>query len=106
VGNKPHSWCGSGWTGEPAVWEQGGKVLWEKKLPGPTWQSPVVVDDVLIQGDCSGVLHAYDVSKPGVNPPELWTVKLDGCIESTPTVFKGQIFVGARGGAFYALGDA
>lgn len=83
-----------------------GKVLWEKKLPGPTWQSPVVVDDVLLQGDCSGVLHAYDVSKPGVDPPELWSVQLEGCIESTPTVFKGRIYVGARGGAFYALGDA
>ena len=83
-----------------------GKILWEKKLPGPTWQSPVVVDDTLIQGDCSGVLHAYDVSKRGVDPPELWTVQLSGCIESTPAVFKGRIYVGARGGAFYALGDS
>ena len=40
-----------------------GAVRWEKKLPGPTWQSPVVVDDVLIEGDCDGVLHAYDVSR-------------------------------------------
>ncbi|MGN6696467.1 MAG: hypothetical protein ACTHN0_19970, partial [Aquihabitans sp.] len=21
VGNTPHSWCGSGWTGQPSVWE-------------------------------------------------------------------------------------
>lgn len=83
-----------------------GKVLWEKKLPGPTWQSPVLVDDTLIMGDCSGVLHAYDVSKPGVDPPELWTVQLEGCVESTPTLFKGKLYVGARGGAFYAIGDA
>ena len=89
-----------------AVDQNSGKVLWEKKLPGPTWQSPVVVDDTLIQGDCLGNLRAYDVSRPGVDPPELWSVKLEGCIESTPTVFQGQIFVGARGGAFYALGDA
>jgi len=88
-----------------AVDQKTGAVLWEKHLPGPTWQSPVVVDDVLIQGDCSGVLHGYDVSKPKQDPPEVWSVKLEGCIESTPTVFKGQIFVGARGGAFYALGD-
>jgi outer membrane protein assembly factor BamB len=89
-----------------AVDQQTGAVLWEKQLPGPTWMSPVVVDDVLLQGDCNGVLHAYDVSDPEVDPPELWTVQLEGCIESTPTVFKGQIFVGTRGGAFYALGDA
>jgi outer membrane protein assembly factor BamB len=82
-----------------------GEILWEKKLPGPTWQSPVVVDDTLIMGDCSGVLHAYDVSDPKADPPELWTVELEGCIESTPAVFKGKIYVGARGGAFYAIGD-
>jgi len=89
-----------------AIDQETGEIVWEKKLPGPTWQSPVVVDDVLLQGDCAGVLHAYDVSDPRVDPPELWSVELEGCIESTPTVFKGQIFVGARGGAFYAIGDA
>jgi outer membrane protein assembly factor BamB len=83
-----------------------GTVVWEKDLPGPTWQSPVVVDDTLILGDCNGVLHAYDVSDPAVDPPERWTVQLEGCIESTPTVFEGRIYVGARGGAFYAIGDA
>ena len=82
-----------------------GKILWEKKLPGPTWSSPVIVDDVWVQGDCNGVLHGFDFSNPRVEPPELWSVQLEGCVESTPTVFQGKIFVGARGGAFYALGD-
>ena len=94
-----------------------GKVLWKKKLPGPTWSSPVIVDGVWIQGDCNGVLHGFDFSKPkapgadtdgdgvGNGPKELWKVQLEGCVESTPTVFKGQIFVGARGGQFYALAD-
>ena len=85
--------------------QKSGEILWEKKLPGPTWSSPVVVDDVWIQGDCNGVLHGFDFSNPRVDPPELWSVELEGCVESTPTVFQGQIFVGARGGAFYALGD-
>jgi outer membrane protein assembly factor BamB len=57
-------------------------------------------------GDCNGVLHAYDVSDPKADPPERWTVQLSGCIESTPAVFDGRIFVGARGGSFYAIGDA
>ena len=30
-----------------------GAVRWEFELPGPVWQSPVIVDDTLIQGDCS-----------------------------------------------------
>jgi WD40 repeat protein len=83
-----------------------GEILWEKDLGSQTWQSPVVVDDVLIQGDCEGVLHGYDVSDPRVDPPELWTVELEGCIESTPAVWNGRIWVGARGGKFYAIGDA
>jgi hypothetical protein len=82
-----------------------GELLWQFHLPGPTWQSPVVVDDVLIQGDCEGVLHAYDVSDPRVLPPELWQVTLGGCIESTPAVWKGRIFVGTRAGRFFAIGD-
>ena len=82
-----------------------GEVLWEKKLPGPTWSSPVVVDGVLVQGDCNGVLHGFDFSNPRVDPPELWSVQLEGCVESTPTVFQGRIYVGARGGKFYAIGD-
>lgn len=88
-----------GWDAET------GAELWSFDLPGPTWQSPVVVDDVLLQGDCDGVLHAYDVSDPRVRPPELWSVQLGGCIESTPAVWRGRIFVGARGGRFYAIGD-
>jgi outer membrane protein assembly factor BamB len=82
-----------------------GAELWEFRLPGPTWQSPVVVDDVLLQGDCNGFLHAYDVSDPRVLPPELWAIELGGCIESTPAVWRGRIFVGTRAGRFHAIGD-
>lgn len=81
-----------------------GEIRWEKGLPGPLWQSPVVVDDVLVQGDCAGVLHAYDVSDSTVDPPQLWELPLGGCIESTPVVWKGRIYVGTRGGFFHALG--
>ncbi|MGH9227220.1 MAG: PQQ-binding-like beta-propeller repeat protein [Acidimicrobiales bacterium] len=83
-----------------------GAVRWQFELAPPTWQSAVIVDDVLIQGDCSGVLHGYDVSDTSVAPSELWNVPLEGCIESTPAVWKGRIFVGTRAGRFYAIGDA
>jgi PQQ-like domain len=82
-----------------------GEIRWQFALPPPTWQSPVVIDDVLLQGDCNGVLHAYDLSDTTVQPPELWTVELGGCIESTPAVWNGRIFVGTRGGRFFAVGD-
>ncbi len=87
-----------------AVDRRSGHVRWRLALPGPTWSSPVVVDDVLLQGDCRGVLHAYDVAKQGRRPRELWRVRLGGCIESTPAVWRGRVYLGTRGGAMYALG--
>jgi outer membrane protein assembly factor BamB len=67
--------------------------------------SPVVVDGIWLQGDCSGTLRAFDVRNPTVSPPELWSVRLGGCIESTPAVWKGRVYVGTRGGYMYALSD-
>jgi outer membrane protein assembly factor BamB len=80
-----------------------GMVLWEFTLPGPVWQSPVIVDNVLIQGDCAGVLHGYDATNLRVQPPELWAVDLGGCIEATPAVWKGSIYVATRGGRMFAM---
>ena len=52
-----------------------GAVRWKFHLPGPVWQSPVIVDDTLLQGDCLGVLRAYDVSNTTVQPPVKWELK-------------------------------
>ncbi len=89
-----------------------GKVLWEKKFPlagdASFWASPVVVDNVLIQADCAGKMHAYDVSNPLIDPPELWSVDVPSdahCIETTPVVFEGKIYIGSRNGFLYAFGD-
>jgi outer membrane protein assembly factor BamB len=83
-----------------------GEERWEMFLRGPTWQSPVVVDDVLIQGDCrGGVLRGFDVSDTHVVPPQVWSVELGGCVESTPAVWDGRIVVGTRGGFIHAVGQ-
>jgi outer membrane protein assembly factor BamB len=82
-----------------------GEILWSKELGSQTWGSPVVVDDTLIEGDCEGNLNAYDVSDPRVDPPLKWTVKLEGCIETTPAVWKDRIYLATRSGTFYALGE-
>ncbi len=83
---------------------ESGEIRWTINLPGPLWQSPVVVDDVLIQGDCAGQLRAFDVSDTSIEPPQIWSVDLGGCIESTPAVWNGTIYVGTRGGKFHAIG--
>jgi outer membrane protein assembly factor BamB len=83
-----------------------GAIRWEKRLPSPLMGSPVVVDGVWLQGDCRGILHAYDVRDTAVDPPELWQVPLGSCIESTPAVWHGRVYVGTRGGFVHAVGDA
>ena len=80
-----------------------GAVRWEKRLTAPLMGSPVIVDGVWLQGDCDGNLHAYDVHDTTIDPPEIWSVPLGSCIESTPAVWKGRIYVGTRGGFVYAL---
>ena len=84
-----------------------GKVLWIKNLPGETVSSPVIVDGVWIQSDCTGSLRAYDLAGSYPNEPkELWSVHLsEGCIESTPAVWNGRIYVGTRAGYDFAVGD-
>ena len=81
-----------------------GAVLWERTLGGAAWGSAVVVDDVLLIGDCEETtFHAFDLTDPRVAPPELWSMNLGGCIEATPAVWKGRIYIGSRAGHLYAL---
>ncbi|MFM7062968.1 MAG: PQQ-binding-like beta-propeller repeat protein [Actinomycetes bacterium] len=82
-----------------------GAELWSLKLAGPTWQSPVWVDGVLVQGDCNGVLHGYDLPNPTKAPKPKWTVNLGGCIEATPAMWEGNMYFATRGGRFFSVGD-
>jgi hypothetical protein len=60
----------------------------------------------MVVGDCAGTLHAYRLGdRPLRRPGELWRVDLEGCIESTPAIWRGRIYVGARGGGVYAIGE-
>lgn len=89
-----------------AVERRTGRERWRIRLPGgAAWGSPVVVDNVLLEGDCAGYLNAFDVRDQRRKPPRLWRIKLGGCIESTPAVWRGRIYLGTRGGAMYAIGD-
>jgi hypothetical protein len=83
-----------------------GEILWEVHVSAPSIASPVVVDGVLILGDCAGDLYAWniaDVSKP---PGLIWKLDLDGCIESTPAVWHGWLYLGTREGYLFGLADA
>jgi outer membrane protein assembly factor BamB len=80
-----------------------GEERWRFRLRR-TWSSPVVVDDVLFIGDCTGNLYAYDVADTRATPAKLWGMKPGGCIESTPAVWKGVLYFADRQGKLFAIG--
>lgn len=81
-----------------------GELLWKVSVQGPVLSSPVLVDNVLVQADFNGTLHAWDVSSPRSEPTLLWQLDLEGNIESTPAVWEGRIYVGTRAGYVYCIG--
>jgi len=86
-----------------AVERATGDIRWERRIGAPAIGSPVVVDGVLIQGDCAGDLWAWDVSEPEADPVLLWKLHFSDCIESTPVVWRGWIYLGTRQGYLYGL---
>ncbi|HEX6845121.1 MAG TPA: PQQ-binding-like beta-propeller repeat protein [Actinomycetota bacterium] len=88
-----------------AVARATGDLVWELQIGAPAIGSPVVIDGTLLQGDCTGHLYAWDVSDPTVPPPLRWSLDLEDCIESTPAVWDGWIFVGTREGYVYGVAD-
>jgi outer membrane protein assembly factor BamB len=84
-----------------------GDVLWSDDVGPHAWSSPVVVDGKLIVSiDCetNSGFRAYDITDP-TNPVMAWESRVTGgCIESTPAVWGGRLFVGSRDGFFYSLG--
>ncbi len=85
-----------------------GAVLWRDEIGYHAWSSPAIVDNTLLVSvncETGGGLRAYSLTDPA-SPIRLWQYDHgSGCIESTPVVWKGTIFVGSRDGRFYAFGE-
>jgi hypothetical protein len=86
-----------------------GAVVWRERIGDHEWSSPAVVEEAdgsawLVVGTC-GVpgVRAYVLDEPSA-PREVWRVALPGCIESTPVVWRGVVYVGSRDGFLYAIG--
>ncbi|MDX1658147.1 MAG: PQQ-binding-like beta-propeller repeat protein [Nitriliruptorales bacterium] len=88
-----------------------GEVVHREEIGYHEWSSPVVVEDpetgratlVVALCEASG-LRAYDLADPR-SPTERWTLHVGGCVESTPAVWKGGIYVGSRDGYLYGIHD-
>jgi len=78
-----------------------GRRIWQKKYDNHIWSSPAVIDDKVLQCDAAGLMHCHRAS----DGRECWKLQTGGVIESTPVVWKGWIYVGAKDGYFYAISD-
>jgi outer membrane protein assembly factor BamB len=93
-----------------AIDTDSGIIAWQDDVGVNAWSSPAIVDDSLIIAvDCftkEPGLRAYDLTDP-LNPTEMWqqTLGTSGCVESTPAVWNGNIYVGSRDGFMYAFGS-
>lgn len=70
------------------------------------WSSPNIIDGTLTVGTCEGELHAYTLITPET-PGLIWKlpIKNQGCIESTPAVWKGNFYFGSREGFIFKVGQ-
>jgi outer membrane protein assembly factor BamB len=85
-----------------------GTVVSNEFLGGPLWSSPAIVEEPggpawLIQATCGRPsVRGYTLEDPA-SPRLRWTVPMPGCIEATPVVWRGSIYVGTRDGRLHAL---
>ena len=76
-----------------------GRVTDRQDVAPHAWSSPVLIDGDLLVATCeTAELRRYDLTDPS-RPALLWgVVSAAGCIESTPAVWDGTIYVGSRDG--------
>ena len=81
-----------------------GEIVWRDASVGwHSWSSPVVVDDTLVVATCAGDVRGYDITNPAA-PTRTWSVSLgESCLEATPAVWNGTIYLGSRDGFLRAL---
>ena len=84
-----------------------GETTWTDAVGPHAWSSPVIVDGMLVLATCEPPeMRAYSLADPAT-PMLVWNLApaAGGCIESTPAIWNGQIYVGSRDGFFRAYGD-
>ncbi len=86
--------------------KENGDIVWEEKVNPHSWSSPIITDDKMIIGTCDGYLKKYSLENPE-QPVLEWShlVGNGSCIESTPAIWNGQMFVGSRDGYFYKIDE-
>ena len=80
-----------------------GEVSWSDEVGWHSWSSPSVVDNTLVVATCLGELRGYSLANPHA-PVRSWTVQVsESCLEATPAIWNGSIYIGSRDGHLYAF---
>ncbi|MGD2101165.1 MAG: PQQ-binding-like beta-propeller repeat protein [Acidimicrobiia bacterium] len=81
-----------------------GEIVWQDGTVGwHSWSSPAVVDDTLVVATCVGELRGYSLEDPRA-PQRVWTVDVgESCLEATPAIWDGVIYLGSRDGYIRAF---
>jgi outer membrane protein assembly factor BamB len=76
-----------------------GLVVWEDSVGPHAWSSAAIVDDSLVVATCeTGELRRYSLADPTA-PQLVWSIlAAPGCLESTPAIWNGTIYIGSRDG--------
>jgi hypothetical protein len=87
-----------------AVDSSNGEIIWRDGTVGwHSWSSPAVVDDTLVVATCEGDVRGYSLANPRA-PERTWSVSIgESCLEATPAIWKGTIYIGSRDGYLRAI---
>lgn len=81
-----------------------GSIVWQDGTVGwHSWSSPSIVDDTLVVATCVGEVRGYSLEDPRA-PQRRWTVTPgESCLEATPAIWNGTIYLGSRDGYLRAF---
>ncbi|MCH7581120.1 MAG: PQQ-binding-like beta-propeller repeat protein [Acidobacteria bacterium] len=86
-----------------AVETETGEIVWSDEVGWHSWSSPSVVDDTLVVATCTGELRGYSLADPRA-PVRVWTIEVsESCLEATPAIWNGSIYLGSRDGFMRAF---
>lgn len=86
-----------------AVDRQTGAERWSKSLSGPIKATPVPAGPELVVATCGGSVMGFRISDAG--PDLRWRASVDSCVEATPSVVNGRVYVAGGDGLLHVIGD-
>jgi len=81
-----------------------GEIVWQDGTVGwHSWSSPSIVDNTLVVATCVGEIRGYTLDNPAA-PQRQWTITPgESCLEATPAIWNGTIYLGSRDGYLRAF---